>query len=253
MTASEVRSLTMALATPASSSNPDQAFYDNEAPGTLERHAAWMREIEQYFRAYSARLEQELADGEGRVAELGAGSCGLSVCLSKLSTVRQIQALDISAKRMSSMVERSASVLGGDTGKIRFVTCDFNAALPLPDGQLDAVLFDAALHHSRSMWNILQECNRVLKPGGLLIAQREAYLSALRARRQIENLLRTPEVAACVAENIYLLAQYRYYLITAGFEPEFIPVCPSLRKKLLRPLNGSVFADGVLYARKVLH
>lgn len=229
----------------------DQAFYDNQPMGSLEDHAKWMREIEFYFKAYADRLNNSLADTNGYVAELGAGSCGLSVCLSRLSSVKRITSLDISTKRMARMIDHSASVLGGDKTKITPVACDFNSTLPFSDGELDAILFDAALHHTRSMWNTLAECNRVLKKGGLLIAQRESYLSPLRAKRQISNLLKSPEIAASVSENMYLKEQYEYYLKVSDFDVEFISRTQSLIKSTLSQLNGLLFTDGVLFCVKM--
>ena len=232
---------------PASS---DQAFYDEEPLASPQSHAKWMREIEFYFRGYAAQLNDALAGTNGHVAELGAGSCGLSVCLSKLPNVKRIASLDISMKRMRKMIDLSASILGGDKKKINAIATDFNARLPFEDGELDALVFDAALHHARSMWNTLAECNRVLKHGGLLVAQREAYLSPLRAHKQIKRLLGSPEVAASVSENIYLKEQYLYYLAVNGFSNEFQPRTLGRMKRWLSPFNGILFTDGNLICRK---
>ena len=218
----------------------DQAFYDQEPVGSLEDHAKWMREIEFYFHGYADRLNSALA-----------GSCGLSVCLSRLENVRRIASLDISLIRMQKMIDLSANVLGSDKSKIQPIACDFNGRLPFQDGELDAVAFDAALHHTRSMWTTLGECNRVLRTGGILIAQRESYLSALRSKKQIAHLLESPEVAANVSENMYLLEQYLYYLKVNGFGVEFIKRTPGTIKSVMPMLNGSLFTDGVLFCQKL--
>lgn len=228
----------------------DQDFYDKEPVGSLVAHANWMREIEFYFDAYAARLDNALIGTSGNAAELGAGSCGLSVCLSRLPSVKQVVALDISMVRMKRMIELSASVLDGNSKKITPIASDFNGRLPFADGELDVIVFDAALHHAQSMWRTLSECRRVLKKGGLLIAQREAYLSPYRAKWQINKLLRSPEVAANVSENIYLKEQYIYYLTVQGFDVEFMPRSKSSIKNILSLFNGTLYSDGVLYSRK---
>lgn len=230
--------------------NSDREFYDNESLGTRQEQEMFMAEISSYFSAYSDRLRNDLAGTNGAVAELGAGSCGLSVCLSKLAEVSQVYSVDISAIRMQKGLAASCDILQGDLRKIAVVPSDFNQRLQFDDGSLDAVLFDAALHHVRSMWTSLAECNRVLRDGGVLIAQRESYLAPLRAAGQIDILLRSPEVAAKVSENIYLLEQYGYYLKVSGFDVEFMPHSPRPVKRLLKPLNGFLFTDGVLYCRK---
>lgn len=228
----------------------DQDFYDQEPVGSVEDHAKWMREIEFYFHGYADRLNKALAGSNGYVAELGAGSCGLSVCLSRLENVKRITSIDISMARMQKMIDLSASVLGGDKSKISPLACDFNGCLPFESGELDAIVFDAALHHTRSMWGTLAECNRVLKSGGMLIAQRESYLSMLRSKRQIACLLQSPEVAANVSENMYLLEQYVYYLSVNGFSTDFTKRTPGKVKTVLSYFNGSLFTDGVLICSK---
>jgi ubiquinone/menaquinone biosynthesis C-methylase UbiE len=228
----------------------DQRFYDQEPLGTEVEHREFMIEISTYHAAYADRLQADLAGREGVVAELGAGSCGLSCCVSRIPGVTKIYSADISKVRMGKMLEMSARILGGDLSKIEPVPCNFNDPLPFGDASLDVVLFDAALHHSRAIWLLLAECNRVLRPGGILIAQREAYLSAFRARKQLAFLLQSPEIAASVSENMYLLEQYSYYLTVAGFEVDFIPWSASKMKTRLKALNGTLFSDGVLYCRK---
>lgn len=233
--------------------NTDQAFYDHEPLGSTTQHARWMREIEFYFDGYAQRLDAALratAATAGQVAELGAGSCGLSICLSRLPHVQQVHALDISAQRMDKMLAASSQVLGGEPSKVRTVACDFNQRLPFGDESLDAVLFDASLHHARSMWFTLKECHRVLRPGGVLVAQREAYLSPLRFRQQLTHLLQTPEVLAQVSENIYLKEQYLYYLRACGFAAQFFHRTPSKVKHALRFLSGWAFTDGILFCTK---
>lgn len=228
----------------------DQIFYDLEPVGSVEDHAKWMKEIEFYFHGYADRINYALAGTSGYCAELGAGSCGLSVCLSRLDSVNRITSIDISMMRMHKMIDLSAAVLGGNKGKIEPIACDFNGSLPFDDGELDLVVFDAALHHTRSMWITLEECNRVLKKGGILIAQRESYLGALRSKAQLNYLLRSPEVAAKVSENMYLLEQYVYYLRVSGFTVEFIRRSRGKIKSMLSMLNGSLFTDGVLVCQK---
>ncbi len=228
----------------------DKAFYDQEPVGSAKEHENWMREIEFYFLAYADKLNTKLWGTKGVVAELGAGSCGLSVCCSRLSNVKQIYSVDISMARMQKMIGLSGVALGGDLKKIEPLEVDFNLVLPFPDASLDAILFDASLHHSRSMWHLLAECRRVLKENGVIVAQRESYLSAFRAKKQLGKLLSTPEVSANVSENMYLLAQYKYYLRVHGFDVSFMACSPSKLKRVLSAFNGGVFCDGVLWCEK---
>ena len=230
----------------------DRAFYDQEKMGSIDEHKQWMHEIEFYFNGYSSQFNDALAGTTGLIAELGAGSCGLSVCLSRLENVKQIISVDISIARMKKMIDTSADILKGNKQKIEPVECDFNGRLPFNDGELDAIVFDAALHHTRSMWDTLGECNRALKKGGILVAQRESYLNQFRAKKQLQRLLNTPEVAAQVSENMYLQEQFHYYLTVSGFYGKFYPHAYSHLKRWIPILNnGRIFSDGYLWYSKV--
>ncbi len=227
----------------------DQVFYDQEPVGTRAEHVKWMQEIEFYFESYADELNHTLSGTRGKVAELGAGSCGLSVCLSRLSNVKHIYTVDISMGRMQKMIDISGEVLDGNSSKIEPLAADFNARLPFDDGALDVVLFDASLHHSRSMWHLLDECRRVLGKTGLLIAQRESCLNTFRAKKQLSDLLKTPEVAASVSANMYLKEQYEYYLKVNGFDVSFRSHSQNRLKSFLKILNGSIYCDGVLWCK----
>lgn len=230
--------------------SPDKAFYDAEAIAIGDEHIVFVDEISFYFASYADRLKSDLRGTDGVVVELGAGSCALSCNVSRLSTAKRIVAADISSKRMQLAIDRSAEILKAQREKISTVECDFNGRLPFEDASVDAILFDAALHHARNIWNLLSECRRILRPGGKLIAQRESYLSALRADSQVGVLLKTPEVSAQVSENMYLKAQYEYYLKVHGFDVDFIRHSKSRLKRFLAFANGSLFVDGTLYCSK---
>lgn len=231
--------------------SPDKAFYDAEAIGVGEQHAAFVREISSYFASYAQRLDDDLHGTPGVVVELGAGSCALSCNVARLASAKRIVAADISSRRMESSIVSTAALLNADRGKIATVECDFNGRLPFDDATVDAILFDAALHHARNIWHLLSECQRILRPAGKLIAQRESYLNALRANRQMAFLLATPEVSAQVSENMYLKSQYEYYLKVNGFSVDFIPYSNSRLKRFLGFANGWLFVDGSLYCSKV--
>lgn len=228
----------------------DKRFYDKVEENDPEKHLQWMKEIEFYFLSYVDYLKSK-ATGDWHVAELGAGSCGLSLCLSRLDFIKKIYAVDISQARTHHLLKTSCKAVGGAIEKIEPLQADFNESLNFADGSLDAIFFDASLHHCRNIWKALEECCRVLKPNGILIAQRESYLSPFRSRKQIQHLLESPEVAAKVSENMFLLDQYMYYLKVCGFEPSFVKRTPDKIKTILSMFNGGfLFTDGVIVCTK---
>jgi ubiquinone/menaquinone biosynthesis C-methylase UbiE len=228
----------------------DKAYYDAQSATDDPGYGAWMAEIESYFRSYEAALRGRLRSPPLSVLELGAGSCGLSLCFSRWSEVKEVVCFDLSLERMKSFAGLSHRHLGGEPAKLRFEEGDFNVRLPFADGTFDVIAFDASLHHSRSIWTTLAESRRVLGDHGWLVAQRESALSPLRFRRQLRRLLSTPEARAGVSENMYLREQYSYYLAAAGFEARFLAHHRTLARKALFFLNGILFTEGTFLARK---
>lgn len=235
----------------------DKKFYDkvqNLPDNVFDlKHSQWMKEIKYYFDQYKNALSKDLLKTNGKCVELGAGSCALSLCCSEFEGCTSITAVDISEKRMRALVSASSTHLGISHKKLKILEHDFNLRLPFENKSVGAILFDASLHHSRTIWQTLAEANRVLEDDGVLVAQRESFLTAFRANRQLNRLLKTPEVSASVSENMYLLSQYKYYLSVSGFEVAFMPTSPNRLKRFLSPFNGIVFCDGILYAKKQRH
>jgi ubiquinone/menaquinone biosynthesis C-methylase UbiE len=148
---------------------------------------------------------------------------------------------------MKTQMPRMGELIGVSCEDIDLVESDFSYPLPFESGSFDVVLFDGALHHSRNMWTTLEECRRIVSPGGAVAAIREQYLAPLTFNFAIDRLLRTPEVKAGVAENAYLRKQYEYYFRATGFDPTFYGVSPG-KWKLLAPFNGIAFSKWSIWA-----
>ncbi len=228
--------------------NTDKAFYDQEIlEGIEEEYVATARP---YLENWLGEARQMFAGRRDvRALDLGAGSCTSSLLLSNEDFIGSVVAADISAERMRAMVERTRRITGGDLSKLDFAEIDFNDPLPFPDDRFDLVMMDAALHHSRNIWHTLTEVRRVLVPGGIFVAQREAYTSPLTNGITFRRLLSSPEVAAGVSENAYLKSQYDYYLRVNGFEPRFVPVYENVKFKLLFFANGWLFSKYNIIAK----
>lgn len=226
----------------------DKHFYDNEM---LEGQRAYYRSyITVYIDSWLSRIRPELeANGAVSLLDLGAGSCSTSIELAKHPFVKDVVAVDISGRRMQEMSSEMAALSGGSLDKFRFVEGNFNHPIALPDRSFDLIVMDAALHHARDIRFTLAEIRRLLRPGGIFVAQREAFLAPLTYPIAIRRLLESPEVRAGVAENAYLKGQYDYYLQASGFQPEFVPVYPELKFRLAWFLNGIAFAKYNIISR----
>lgn len=94
------------------------------------------------------------------------------------------------------------------------VTREFSERLPFPDASFDVVFARAVLHHTRDLAAACREFQRVLKPGGRLIAVREHVISR---REDLPAFLAIhPLHALYGGENAFLLAEYQAALDAAG-------------------------------------
>jgi ubiquinone/menaquinone biosynthesis C-methylase UbiE len=232
-------------------SDSDKHYYD-ASEGTLEENIPpFALAIERYYRKYKKLIENHFQPRQNiRVLEVGAGTCCLSLMLSDLSCVSEVVCLDISVNRMREFVPVSARVISAKPEKLSFAQGDMGDCLNFDNGSFDLIVFDASLHHTRSMWRTLAECYRVLAPDGLVVAQREQYLGLLTAWKKLEQLVASEEVKNGVSENAYLKAQYQYYFRAAGFYTQLMPVAENLLQKLLLPFNGLIYSKWVLVAQK---
>lgn len=234
------------------SGSADKTFYDDiETSTSVDQAERLPAQYWRYITRTRACLEQHFRGRGGCVSiEFGAGSCSLSLALSDMPCMVRLVCSDISSERMRALAPGAArGVPAARLEKISYHEGDFNERLPFDDHSFDAVLFDAALHHAGSPWFTLGECRRVLKPDGLLIAQREQYLAHLTQGIAIRRLLASTEVRSGVIENTYFRSQYEYFLRARGFEPVFHSVPDALWQRGLFFLNGLVFSKWVIAAR----
>ena len=235
------------------SESSDKSYYDTQqAKRSDTQYAAYINTNLAIFKQFKQHLAPYIQGKSGLEAlEVGAGTCALALAISEFDEITNIYCTDISAERMKQYMPESAPLVKGcQPNKLHFDEMDMNIRFPFEDGSLDLILFDAALHHSRAIWETLDECHRVLKPDGLIASPREQYLSPWRESQQINYLLGSEEVKSGVSENIYLKRQYAYYLRACGFKPNFVAYYTRPIKKLLRPLNGRLFSDWMFYAVK---
>jgi ubiquinone/menaquinone biosynthesis C-methylase UbiE len=101
--------------------------------------------------------------------ELGAGCGLLSAVVAKNPRVQGILALEVCEKMVELVIPKvSASILGRESWKVVPVAGSFDD-IGLPDNSLDFAIEIDSLHHSGNLGRTLNECARVLKPGGILV------------------------------------------------------------------------------------
>lgn len=99
----------------------------------------------------------------------------------------------------------------------------YGEAIPLPDETVDVVYARQVLHHTSKLNQVLRECARVLKKGGVFIACREHVVDN---KKQLEIFLRNHPIHQLAGgENAFPLNMYLDGLSAAGLilRYEFAP------------------------------
>jgi ubiquinone/menaquinone biosynthesis C-methylase UbiE len=127
----------------------------------------------EYYRSAKIlkRLEWEQVPVQGRVLDAGCGSGGIAVSFAEeceLAVGLDIKNKfgDAGRKLAAERAIRNAVFVQGD-----------GTALPFESGSFDLVLSHSVLEHVESAERYLEECHRVLRPGGVLFLQTPPHLS----------------------------------------------------------------------------
>ena len=125
----------------------------------------------------------------GVAVDMGSGT-GVGACiLSRLEAVEKVFAVEFSAHFVEKVMPLVFEKYNANIEKIQRVVSDFNH-LKIEDGSLGIILDIDSFHHSEDLDRTLQECQRVLAPGGVIIAIDRAW-SDRYTREQLETMLNT--------------------------------------------------------------
>ena len=149
-----------------------------ETNGFLQEH----QQAEEFIRG--ARGDQL------RVADLASGIGWTSALISRIASVAEVHAVDISRHRLEWLFPHAVQMLEGCPEKIRRYQGSFYD-LQFPAESMDVVYLSHAFHHADRPLNLLVECDRVLRPGGRIVVAGEHRIGTrLVARRFVSVLLR---------------------------------------------------------------
>jgi 2-polyprenyl-3-methyl-5-hydroxy-6-metoxy-1,4-benzoquinol methylase len=143
------------------------------------------------------------------VIDLGAGIGLASLAFSALGAARVI-AMDPDP---SDEVGRGAMARLAGNGQFEIVD-GVGEAIPLDGSSVDIVYCRQVLHHARDLEQVLRECARVLRPGGVMLACREHVVDN---REQLRAFLNAHPVNRLAGgENAFSLAAYLRAITGAG-------------------------------------
>ena len=131
--------------------------------------------FEQFILQVALEFSHRLGLGWGsKAVDLGSGT-GVGACiLSKLPFMHHVYAVEYSEHFVQKIMPLVFERFGAQTEKIQRVVGDFNHQ-ELEDRSLDLILEIEAFHHSENLEFTVQECERVLKPGGVMLVIDRAW------------------------------------------------------------------------------
>ena len=98
---------------------------------------------------------------------LGCGTGAKEILWAKTGLFASIDAYDLSEPRILAAIESTRN--GPEAGVLHYRVADISR-LHLPDHSYDIVIFDHSLHHFSHLETLLRRIKKILKPGGLLVA-----------------------------------------------------------------------------------
>jgi len=127
-----------------------------------------LRKVLKGFDIHRDDLALSLLDEGDKILDAGCGSGSLAFNL--INKFNQVYGIDISPSRIEE-ARRKAAEKFSETNNFNFSVCNMNEKINFPDKIFDAVTSIATIEHIFDPYFVLEEIRRVLKPGGVLIAE----------------------------------------------------------------------------------
>ena len=223
------------------------------------------KQFEQLIGGALAFLRNCKKPAGGVAVDMGSGT-GVGACiLSRLEAVEKVFAVEFSAHFVEKVMPLVFEKYNANIEKIQRVVSDFNH-LNIEDGSIGIILDIDSFHHSEDLDRTLQECQRVLAPGGVIIAIDRAW-SDRYTREQLETMLNTefPEhlkkkynipldqhfTRRDFGEHEYTIKEWFAFFKRNGFEPSVFLLRhpPALNRFWLRlsTFDFSMAVSSLLY------
>lgn len=113
------------------------------------------------------------------VVDMGCGGGWLSSYLSNFPDVAKVYSIDSSQNYLQNFLPYVVSILGGNYEKVIPIK-GFFTPLYFEDESVDLIVISSAIHHAESLCTVLNEFNRVLKTGGILLILNETPSSNIK-------------------------------------------------------------------------
>ena len=171
---------------------------------------------------------------KGRILEIGCGTAWLTGELSKIEEVDDLYCFDASESILKAITPFILTHVNAEGNKITRVIGDFHQ-LSFDDNFFDFIVFDDALHRvpENSYGLFFRELQRVLKPGGKIVAVHEPVLLSIPIAGWYQK--RNMEDPNWGEKNLYTRGEWNRIFSKFDFQAQFIPVTSFFKR--LGPLQ----------------
>lgn len=215
----------------------EKIFFWIESPSEIAK-------VENHLKSTGLLDEFELARNKfpssfkGKVLDLACGVCWTVALTSKMKEIESIDALEFSLHRLKLVADHVIRGLKGDETKVQKIYGSFYNILSEP-ASYDLVLLSQAFHHADRPIHLLNEIDRVLKPGGSVILIGEHLFSPfvifkqwikhnLKALIKRDRKLTTdfyelfPTTDEIAGDHYYRVSDYRFLFRSMGYDLTYI-------------------------------
>lgn len=121
-----------------------------------------------------------------KVVDLAAGIGWTSALFSRLSSIEEVYAVEISRHRIDELFPYAVDMLDGKPEKIKRIIGSFYNLL-IQDQAIDIVFMSQAFHHAERPLELIFEVDRILSEQGVIVIMGEHYVSLF---KQLLGVLR---------------------------------------------------------------
>lgn len=168
----------------------------------------------------------------GNVLDAAAGTCWASALLSQNTSIQKIDAVEFSLHRIEILAPITIENLNGDSQKIKRILGSFYD-IKKEAGYYDVILLSQAFHHAQYPSKLFHECDRVLKPEGIIIIMGEHIITPwMKVKKIVKSILHGKPTTNTsklfynhddpLGDHCYRLSDYEFLFFSYGYTMQIL-------------------------------